>query len=70
VPEIRSFRALRFEPDSVGGRASIVTPPWAVVTPCDVMPRKSTCLDPKAIAGLVIDPHERFARRPGAPALL
>jgi uncharacterized protein (DUF1015 family) len=33
VPEIRPFRALRFEPDIVGDLASVVSPPYDVISP-------------------------------------
>jgi uncharacterized protein (DUF1015 family) len=33
VPEIRPFRGLRFEPDSVGDLANVVSPPYDVISP-------------------------------------
>jgi uncharacterized protein (DUF1015 family) len=35
VPEIRPFRALRYEPETVGDLASVVAPPYDVITPAE-----------------------------------
>src|SRR3954463_10213753 len=35
VPEIRPFRALRYEPETVGDLATVVAPPYDVIKPAE-----------------------------------
>jgi uncharacterized protein (DUF1015 family) len=67
VPDIRPFRALRYDPDVVGDPARIVAPPYDVIGPdlhrelLDRHPRNSVRLDlPEAVTGE--DPDERYRR--------
>jgi uncharacterized protein (DUF1015 family) len=67
VPDIRPFRALRYDPDVVGDPARIVAPPYDVIGPelhrelLDRHPCNSVRLDlPEAVSGE--DPDERYRR--------
>ncbi len=67
MPEIRPFRALRYDPDVVGDQGAIVAPPYDVIGP-DLHrellarhPKNSVRLDlPEATSGE--DPDERYRR--------
>jgi len=67
VPEIRSFRALRFDPDVVGDLGPIVAPPYDVIGPelhqklLARHPRNAVRLD-LPIAEPGEDPDERYRR--------
>ncbi|MEI7745019.1 MAG: DUF1015 domain-containing protein [Chloroflexota bacterium] len=67
MPEIRPFRALRYDPEIVGGLGAVIAPPYDVIggelhrTLLGRHPRNSVRLDlPEAVPGE--DPDERYRR--------
>ncbi len=50
MPEIRPFRALRFEPDVVGDLAAVVSPPYDVISPA--LQRELVARHPKNVVRL------------------
>ena len=67
MPEIRPFRALRYDPDTAGALSALVAPPYDVIGPAlhETLlarnPRNAVRLDlPSVVAGE--DPDERFRR--------
>jgi uncharacterized protein (DUF1015 family) len=56
VPEIRPFRALRYEPDAVGDLALVVSPPYDVIS--DELQRELLARHPKNIVRLDLPPDE------------
>ena len=67
MPDIRPFRALRYDPEAVGDPGLVVAPPYDVIGPdlhrvlLDRHPRNSVRLDlPETVSGE--DPDERYRR--------
>ena len=67
MPEIRPFRGLRFEPDSVGDLANVVSPPYDVISP--VQQRALMARDPHNVVRLDLpadelgdEPDDRYRR--------
>ena len=56
MPEIRPFRALRFEPDVVGDLAAVVSPPYDVISPA--LQRELVARHPKNVVRLDLPPDE------------
>lgn len=69
MPEIRPFRAMRFEPDRVGDLGWVVNPRYATAPAEDGDFHESRGRDQGPGAGPESDPHVRCARRPPAPVL-
>jgi uncharacterized protein (DUF1015 family) len=65
VPEIRAFRALRYNPEAVPDLARVVAPPYDVITPAQRMelaardPRNVVAIDLPVDAGAA-DPDEKY----------
>ncbi|HEX5828328.1 MAG TPA: DUF1015 domain-containing protein [Candidatus Limnocylindrales bacterium] len=68
MPQIRPFRALRFDPDVVGDLGAVVAPPYDVIGPelhrelLDRHPRNAVRLDLPASDPGDADPDERYRR--------
>ncbi len=67
MPEIRPFRGLRFEPDSVGDLANVVSPPYDVISPAQQ--RALMARDPHNVVRLDLpadelgdEPDDRYRR--------
>ena len=56
MPEIRPFRALRYEPDSVGDLGAVVSPPYDVIDPAGQ--RALLARHPKNVVRLDLPPEE------------
>lgn len=56
MPEIRPFRALRFEPDVVGDLVAVVSPPYDVISPA--LQRELVARHPKNVVRLDLPPDE------------
>lgn len=56
MPEIRPFRALRFEPDVVGDLAAVISPPYDVISPA--LQRELAARHPKNVVRLDLPPDE------------